>query len=437
MEKFQHFAVQQTTPSELATFLVLVTVGCVLLAGLIYMGIMTIAWAVSLRGRHGWRQVVFPNWPRLKRLKWEYALAVFTSVVLTLTLAEKDHVVDAVLKLDARDVIDKPLVASLFPVDSVPSTIASGRTSSFGDEVKRIPGLKLAALVQGPLKAGREGEMRSLILAEVKGVLAREPAIRAKLPTVLMWVCVALLIAYLAWLTSRRISALKLTADNVESPYQDVARRLVVLGVCLALLLATPVFAHDAEQLADSTIAVARHAPPAREVRRLDSLVAAGMKRQRDFLTAGRRGTDPAVRDAITGIAVRLNASDSVARQVATLRAMVELLRSRVDGMPDASASLRAIGNRLDVVEKDVSALKNRALLLVETDAGVSFQVSASASGAAPRGGAARVVDKGATLGLFSLPPGTYDIAVGPTGQTRRVILAAGQVRAEAILRGR
>src|SRR5437870_3574502 len=92
-----HLAAQQTTAPELATFLVLVTVACIVVAAVIYASIMTIAWAVDLRHQCGWSDAVFPSFSRFRRYAWEYVLAGLTAVVLTATLAEKDALVDEVL----------------------------------------------------------------------------------------------------------------------------------------------------------------------------------------------------------------------------------------------------------------------------------------------------------------------------------------------------
>src|SRR5436190_8723006 len=113
----RHLAAQQTTAPELATFLVLVTVVCVASSLLTYATIMTIAWAVALRGKSKktWLGIMFPNAHTFWEHIGEYALAVITSVILGLTLAEKDRLVDAVLDMPATTFLDSTVVANVFP----------------------------------------------------------------------------------------------------------------------------------------------------------------------------------------------------------------------------------------------------------------------------------------------------------------------------------
>jgi hypothetical protein len=413
-DRIQHLAAQQTTPPELATFLFLVTVACILAAALIYGGIMTAAWLISLRTQLRWREVVFPDLPRLKRLTWEYALAGLTSLVLALTLAEKDALVDRVLDQDAQRFFGTHLFASLFPLHRVPDR-SDLHGHLFLDEIQKQGTVKLGSLVRGPLEAGREGEVHALITAATRDVLGSHPGLEAPLTRWLTVACVLLILAYLAWLTRGRIRDLRAAAANVDSPYKDVAGRLAVLGVCLALLLATPVITRDADLLADAAMAAARRAPATPQTRAVDSIIGAGIEAQSEALAGGMSG------DAL--------ARRALAEDRARIDTIVGRLRAHDDSLARLAGQLVQVVRLARFDSLAVDSLGRRNLLLVQTAYGAPATVSAgtppSRAAFAARA-ASRPLAIDTTAGLHQLPQGTYTVT--SLGMSRTVSLGTGEV---------
>ena len=444
----KHLAAQQTTPLEVAVFLVLVTVVCVLAATVIYMAIMTGAWLIALRrqSKLRWRQVVFPDFQLLKRFKAEYILAGLTSIILTLTLFEKDNVVDRVLALSPQDV-DNALVANLFPLHRPPSV-------AFANAVA-IKSIGLGDLVHAPLQAGRSGEVRALFVDGLRKVMQREPTWHARVAHWLPYSCVALIALYLVWLTSGRIRDLKAATQAVDSPYGDVLSRLTVLGVCLGLLLVTPAFTTDADLLADSAVAAARRAPATRKSIRVDSVVSAEFARQYASVSGGT--VDATARRRLDQVAIRLDlfaqrldAGERVAGQIAQLRGELSALDARLAGL-DPASRLLALSQRVQSVEQNVrgvtgqvetlsaqltqlDARVSRGLVLVEAGEGQRFTLAGGTNRAGGRGGAVGIIN-GRSRGLYWLAPGTYRIS-GANLPAQSFTIGAGEARAITLTRG-
>ena len=391
----QHLSAQQTTAPELATFLVLVTIACIAVAALIYVAIMTVAWAVALR-RYRWREAVFPTLPRLRVFTGEYILAALTSVVLAVTLVEKDTLVDAVLNLPADKFLDSHLTASLFPLNRLPDAVDLGGPS-LAQEARNQASLTLGGFVREPLDLGRTGPVRALLGAMVRQVLATSGTSRADVARWLTILTVVLILAYLAWLARGRIAELAKGAGDVDSPYKDVFARVTILGVCLALLLATPAITKDPELLADSALGAAQRRPPEPRLQRLDSLVALGITRQNAVQATQHTGNDPAIYQLL-----------------AALRGRVDGIDARLAGLSDQTRAIAALRDSLEL-------LRTRGLLLVYVGAGLRYAVTAIAAGKKPR-----VVASDTTLGLHWIPPGRYLIAAQRM-QTDSVIIGAGQ----------
>jgi hypothetical protein len=413
----RHLAAQQTTAPELAMFLLLVTIAGILTAGLIYGMIMTLAWASVLKSGHSWRDVMFPNAKRLKEHAAEYALAGFTSLILTLTLAEKDALVDRVLALPASSYIDNPAVARLFPLGRLPS----GRDlegDSFKAEVIRTAS-SIGGLVRGPLETGRSEGVRAVFLAGAKDILSDGLALRGRLATILTVLCLGMMAVYVAWLSTRRIRALSAATGDGSDLQKEVMGRIVVLGVCLALLLANPLGSPSADLLADSALAAARIAPTPRS--RLDSLATRGILQQGAILAAGTTARDDVARRTLAELQDSLAAAK---RQLATLAASLETATQANASLTDAmQANARVDGTTSSDLLKltaDVQSLRQRALLLVF---GGAFTI---------RNGT-RIVAQDTVLGLHWLAPGSYTVA-DAAGNGRPVTLQPGESKAFSVV---
>jgi hypothetical protein len=424
----RHLAVQQTTAPELATFLVVVTVLCVVVACTIYGAIITAAWALKLRPKHSWLSVVFPSTQRLKEHASEYLFAGLTSLVLTLTLAEKDRLVDTVLSLDASTFIDSSVVANVFPLGRLPSGAdVKLQGSSFRNEVVKLPSTKLSGLVQGPLAAGRAEGVRAVFVDAAKMVLAR-PGLAARIAAFLKVLALAMMAVYVVWLSVRRIQALSSESGDGADLQNAVARQLVVLGVCLALLLANPLGSPSADLLADSAVAAARIAPP--QAPFVHTLATLGIQAQNQVLAAGKMGQDDIARRGLAELSDSLRAANQrllgletslakamsdmaaadYAADIRRLNAGLDSLRRRASAGDGDAAALRRLAVTVD-------SLKNRALLFV----------FAGAPTAAVRvqGVRTRFVHTDTMFGVYLLPPGDYSVS----GLRGPISLAPGESR--------
>ena len=418
----RHLAAQQTTAPELATFLLVITVVCVVTSAIIYAAIMTIAWAVMLRPKHTWWRVIFPNAERLRDHAGEYVLAGLTSVILTMTLAAKDDLVDRVLTTPASAFIDSPALANVFPLGRLPSR-EELKGPSLRDQVKTLAATDLSGLVQGPLNAGRSEGVHALLVTVAKQVLAT-PGVTARVATILKLLCFVMMAIYVAWLSNRRIQALSRTEGDAADLQHEVAGRLLVLGVCLALLLANPLGNPSAELLADSAVAAARVAPHKSPL--IEEAATLGIQRQSAVLASGTLGQDNAARhnltelsDSLAALNQRLLALDAALNQrFLTLDASLTKQLQAIAANAASSADVQRLTMRVDT-------LRQRALLLVVANVGATYAV---------QGQTTKFSVKGTGIGLHWVPPGRYTV-MDQAGNGLPVVLQPGQSLAVTVNR--
>ena len=417
----RHLAAQQTTAPELATFLVLVTVVCVATSLLTYAIIMTIAWAVALREK-SWVSVLFPSTETLREHAGEYALAGITSLILGMTLAEKDRLVDSVLDMPASTFIDSSVVANVFPLGRLPTGAELGIDgSSFYKEVKKASSTSLAGLVQGPLKAGRAEGARSILLAAAKAVINRDPGTAARIAAALKLLAIVMMAVYVVWIAVRRIRALSQNAKDPSDLNALVGRQLAVLGVCLALLLANPLGNPGADLLADSAVSAARIAAPQAAV--IQELAVVGIQVQNKVLASGTMGQDNVARERLRELWDSLN----VAKQ--KLHDLNETVSHPVQpaGEPDSP--------QLRKVLAELEALRNRSLVLAFSSGRAAFRIQGPGVNSVDTtfglhwasSGSYRVLDAaGNVLLTFAMRDGeTRTVCVGPRGAVLRTAAVA------------
>jgi hypothetical protein len=455
----RHWTAQQTTPLEVAVLLVIVSVVCILTAAFIYIAIMTVAWLAVLRSQGlKWRKVVFPDLGLLQRFRVEYGLALLTSAILTITLAEKDRVVDSVLALPPA-AIDSALLANLSPLHRSPLV-------AFGSDVVE-KSIGLGDLVRAPLNAGRSGEVREVFAAGVEQVLQNAPALHTWLTRWLPLTCVLVILGYLAWFSGHRIDELrrlpKGASGNVDSPYRDVLSRLSILGVCLGLLLVGPTSATDARQLADSAVAAARVAPLTDVAKRAEVIVRQELSRE--YLAINVGSADTLAREQLVGVlskldslTKRLAAGESALAQASQLRATLDQLQARLSAIGNPTdrllslekelqsleQSTRGFGSRLDSVRTRLQAqeaLTARSLVVVETDANRAFALYSAGVSLAAAGGRGKgavgssLVGQGTTIGAFWLPSGDYFVRADSLPASKPFSLGPGQARGVGVTR--
>jgi hypothetical protein len=214
------------------------------------------------------------------------------------------------------------------------------------------------------------------------------------------------------------------TEGDAADLQHEVAGRLVVLGVCLALLLANPLGNPSAELLADSAVSAARVAP--RTAPLIEEAATLGIKQQNAMLASGTMGRDDAARRDLTVL------FDSVAALNHGLLVLNAGLNQRFLTL-DASLTkqLQAIAanaaSSADVqrLTMAVDTLRRRALLLVMSATGAPYVLRSEST---------KFGVKGAGVGLHWLPPGKYSV-LDPAGNGLPVLLQPGQSLAVTVNR--
>lgn len=471
---------EQTTATELASFVLVVTVLCVLAAVLAYVVIMTLVWLARLRRQHTWRQVVLPDLIRFRRFTWEYLLALATSAVLALTLADKHEIVDAVLNQPADSLLGTHELRALLPLHRTPTVAelgdsAAAETETFAAYLEGRAtaafNLRVAALLRPPLLAGREGEVRAVVDEVLRTVLERNPSLRTRLRQWLLIACFLLFAAYLGWYVGSRTREIRRAGAGASSG-GDAVRRFALIGVCVALLLATPALARDADALAEATLdAIRGSEPPPGPASTADTLLTRAIDAQYELQGALRALADfrdsATVMGALGGLGARLSALDrsltdvgdrtraltvdlnglrdevgsqraallAVQGETRALTAALDGLRRDVGALKDLDAQrqgrLDGLSTRLDAVaaqaaraerlarelEARLASVRDTELLLVEAGGGATYSIARAAGGGA--------VARGSVRGAHRLRPDTYVVSAPGYG-TQRVTLSAG-----------
>jgi hypothetical protein len=271
-----------------------------------------------------------------------------------------------------------------------------------------VASARLSDLVRAPLAAGRAEGVRALLVAAVKDSILDKatPTATSSFATMLKLLSLAMMGIYILWITTRRIQALAKAPKGAPPLQRGVSQRLVVLGVCLALLLANPLRSPTAEMLAESSLAAARIGPVNTPV--LDKRIAQGIAGQSRLLIEGTMGRDLVARNGIAELSANFATS---------LQRWQALDSSTRAGAGADASRLAADAARFEVIARVLDSLGRRSLLLVISGSGVPFSVARSRI----------VVARGTGAGLYWVSPGQYVLldATGRAWQSTNV--TAGQ----------
>ncbi len=214
--------VEQTTTTEVVVFLMVCIIVCMAIALATYAAVMSAWWLVRLRGHVSLTQVLFPSREQFNEYRGEYALALATSLVLSITIAAKHDLVQQVLEYNDE--------AGLARVS---------RELSLAEAPRLAAGLTAESLLKPALSAGRS-EFAALVIEAVIMPQVERTGLSAWLTTpYLLAFCVVLTLAYLSWLAVRRSRDLM---ENPDEPpdYGRTVRGILLVSLCIALLLASP-----------------------------------------------------------------------------------------------------------------------------------------------------------------------------------------------------
>jgi hypothetical protein len=264
---FQRLLAEQTTPLELTYFILVVSALCILIAAVTYVTMMSVLWLVRLRPHVTLGRVFLPTRKHVREFLPEYLLALATSAVMTVTIAEKHDIVDAVLDYDVAELAEHD-IESLFPLHRVPNAMEIGgeerdaadlRDLLLG-EAQNSADVYAASVLKPVLEAGRAGEVRRLVGLIVPQVVATPRAERL-VRQILLFASLLLIIGWLILLAQARVKSLQKSPDS-PVVYQGTVRRIALIGVSVALLLASPALVGDIELLAESALGALRHEVP-------------------------------------------------------------------------------------------------------------------------------------------------------------------------------
>jgi hypothetical protein len=373
MPRFRYLLAEQTSPDQLVAFLLVAIVGALVLAFLFYALVLAGLWRLRLRDVTSLTALLFPSWSQLREYAGEYALAVGTSVLLTLTVTARH---DAVSQINATPLTRIPYAALLqvLPLgelqefelrgaDGQPSERAAALASLAASERPLRPlldSLTATAVLKPVLEAGgaeRAELLARLILDEIRHEARWSRFLDER---VLIALALLLLVGYATWLAIALDRAVSARRTAALTDYRQLWRRLLVPAACLALLLVSGAGASDPQRLARSAVAAAGVVeldPSAADAAdRLRSAIVrqqASAQRVRHLVRAGEADTVPGVLANLAALHRRAEQADSARARLertlavaeaalATLGAELPALRRRFEGDSAAAATARA-----------------------------------------------------------------------------------------------
>ena len=248
---FRQLLAEQTTPAEVLNFIVVVVVGALVTATLVYAAVMSALWAIRLRPRVRYRTVLLPTRDQFAEYAGEYLLALGTSVLLSVTLITRHTLVEEILS---------------HPLPERHATQLQELLPHLSDPAAALRGGTVASVFLRPLlEAGRTADAYALA-ASVVGELGEGRLSAFPTRNTLVYICAAMMLAYLAWLARGRYRQLREPEPN-EPQYARTARGLLTLAACIGLLLLAPTLDRGLEAAVESVLGAAkvRGIPPEAE----------------------------------------------------------------------------------------------------------------------------------------------------------------------------
>jgi hypothetical protein len=468
--RLQMLLAQQTTPDEVVIFLLLTILAALAVAFLIYGVLLTGFWHWRLREVASIRALLFPRFGQLRTYAPEYALAAMTSVLLSLTIVERNEVVQLIHSFEIERLpdpaseairtampfrsVDAADIRLDEPQDPVTAAIVAVLSGAVAPTLA-IAEVGAAALLRPMLAAG-EGGRGLAALRAIADEVAPSAWTGAVSRNSLLTAAALLLLLYSAWLAWTRGRAVEADPD-ADVDYRRLAGRLVVPALCVALLLSSAVRAGDPDRYARSALATAG----------LVELSGAGAAVEREVLAAMARQTAGVAKlrylvagsTEVPSLADMAGRIDSAARGLAAVDATLLALEARVvreravaDSVhmtlerrgsaaqalaTGARESADAAARRAEAVEQQMDQLDTRVagladairtlrteirpttgIVFVAAQQGDDYQIQSS------RGDIQPVT--GQWTGAHALPAGTY--VVTARGTRRPIRLGPGDV---------
>jgi hypothetical protein len=371
--RLQMLLAQQTTPDEVVIFLLLTILAALAVAFLIYGVLLAGFWHWRLREVASIRALLFPRFGQLRTYAPEYALAAMTAMLLSLTIVERNEVVQLIHGYEIERLPDpaSEAIRTAMPFrsidaadirldddaqDPVTAAVVAVLTGAVAPTLA-IAEVGAAALLRPMLAAG-EGGRGMAALRAIAGEVAPSAWTRVVSRNSLLAAAALLLLLYSAWLAWTRGRAVEADPDaNVD--YRRLAGRLVVPALCVALLLSSAVRAGDPDRYARSALATAG----------LVELSGAGAAVEREVLAAMARQSASVAKlrylvagsEEIPSLADIAGRIDSSARGLAAVDVALQALDARVIGERAAADSVHM------TLERRISAAEARAAGARET----------------------------------------------------------------------
>jgi hypothetical protein len=262
---------QQTTPDEVIVFLLLTILITLAMAFLLYAAFLLVFWRARLKRVVPLRSLLFPPRKQLWAYAPEYVLVAATSLLLSLTILERNDVVRMIheMEIGRLPASAAEAVRGAMPFYAVDDSDARGDggspdsvTSAVVAVLKEdraslatLANVGAIALLRPMLAAGESGRTMLAVrsIAEEVG-----PSAWSKLVSrnrLLIATCLLLLL-YAAWLALRRGRAVQ-KDPATSTDYRRMAGRLVVPCLCIGLLLISAASVGDPERQVRSAVAAA------------------------------------------------------------------------------------------------------------------------------------------------------------------------------------
>jgi hypothetical protein len=338
---------EQTTTVEVVAFLVVAAAGIFLLAATSFVTVLAVFWFARHR-RHGrrLRDMFLPSKSNFRERLPDYLLAGATSIILTLAVAAKHEVVDAVARFDLAS-LDAATLLRVLPNLHAPEAehLVAGEGQSVDEEARRLQSLfegtlgdaarvPAAAMLKPAYEAGYPSRAAGLAREIVNELAARNAQLFWLNRTVLLAAAIVTLAAYLLWLAFERSRKVGESQDQVGPlAIKPTSRRLFTLAASIALLLAAPSAIANPQNLANAAVASTVHDQHDDDARQLADRFRTAIEHQHEHRTA---------LEALDGVDPQSDVMDIVLNGLAHLDSLRELVMQTRDTAHTTAGTLTA-----------------------------------------------------------------------------------------------
>lgn len=406
----RHLLAEQSTPADVANFIVLCVGLIVFASAAVYVVVMRLLWSSLPHGKNKFASV-FVDLGNFREWLGETLIVACTGLLLIYTFHVRHTIVERIANAPSHSLVVEMAQRGLVGSGDTTSLVRSGAAAE--------------AILKPLVSTGSAADALAIADQMISWPGADETSV-ARAKKVLMWGAVGLLLLYLGWQLNLRYGQLRVAfaaGKDAQSDYQEAIKRLATIAVCIALLLAAAAPMDDKQHLTESVLS-------AMKGRTLATPQDAKIAEQ---VTQTLQQTDAGLRHSADSALSRLTRDYRVASEsLAALRKQLSQLEVGSQGRDAALASMQSQVDQLSTRSGETTTLATRVktlearadsgAIVVFADPKIQYLISNSA----------KQVVRGAGTAAYRVPSDTYTLSVA-NSKGEPVIVRRGDVQIRCV----